>query len=400
MRKREGKIKNIYFKNKDVIYFSLILLVIFIFYMGYQYVFKSHKNYVVEQGYISISSESIGYFLKNDTIVETDKTKSIISVAQQGARVSKGEVVAIYKNGKYDEYIQKINDMDKKIADALRDLAPVYSNDISVIDTQIEEFIKKSKEANSSYIKIQENKNKINELTYKRNLIVSELSPNGAVVKELIKERDNISKESKNAADNIIATKSGLVTYKIDGLEDSFSFGNILGYDIDDMDSIFEKFENNTISQTGIKIVNNYDSYMIIKEKRGINDQYISQGKKYSIKINDKNATVSGQLVKLTQDDNYNYCIFEIVNGIENLVDARAISVEIAWKTIEGMIIPSAAIKEDENGKYLLVIRNGEYVKIYIEISISSDNMSILKNSTSEQNAQNKISLYDRIVID
>jgi putative membrane fusion protein len=396
METEESKVKKIYKNNRTIIFFTILLIVVFLIFIGYKYVFKSQKNYVVEEGHINISSNLLGYFIKDEKIIETDKTKSIVSIAEQGRRVAKGEIIAIYKNEKYDDYINKINQKDKEISEALKQLNPVYSNDISVIDNQIEELLRNVKDNTSSYISITESKNRLNELAYKRNLIVSELSPNGAVVKDLIKQRDQISEDSKKASDNIVATSSGLVTYKIDGLEDKYSATKVLNYNIDDLKRISESFEKNTISQTGIKIVNNYISYLYLKEKRGNNDTYIAKDKSYNIKINDKNVNVIGKIVKLEKDDNYNYCVFEITNGVEYLVDTRTISTEITWKEITGMIVPKNSIKEDQIGKYVTVIKNGEYIKIYINIAISSDNMCIVKNIDVSKDL---LSIYDRVVI-
>ena len=75
---------------------------------------------------------------------------------------------------------------------------------------------------------MQEYKQRINTYVNKRAVIIGTLSPDGAKIKELIEKRNAYELEAKKSTDNIIAPMTGLVTYKIDGLETILAGKNIL----------------------------------------------------------------------------------------------------------------------------------------------------------------------------
>ncbi len=397
MKTKKQVLKKVYNKNKDIVFLSVIIVIAFLCFIAYKYIFNSEKNYVIVNGTIDISSDTTGYFLKNETVLDIDSQKSFVPIAEQDERVSKNETIAIYKNEKYEEYTKKIEEKDKEIKEAMQDLPAVYSTDISILDTQIDDYIKSAKTNTSSYIKMQESKNAIDELVYKRNVIVSNLSPVGATVRELIEQRDALVSESEKVSDNIKSTVAGLISYKLDGLEDSFNYNNVLNMTIDDLSTLFEKIDKNTVSKTGIKISDNYAAYIVVKEKRGQNDEYIKEGKNYTVKFTDKNnEKITITLKKLLQNDEYNYLIFSLSNGIENFADDRNGSINIIWKSFEGMIVPTKAIHQDEGGYYVYVIVNGEYKKQYVNVTITDDNMSIITNL---EDSDIDIEVYDRILI-
>lgn len=394
-RKKQEKIQGRKVK-KNVLYIILgVILLTFTVFYTLSKVSKNKNYYTVTEDSINISTDVEAYVIKKEKIIDTDTSKSTIPVAKEGTRVAKGDTIAIYKNSSYDSYLKKIEELDLEISKALSELPAVYSNDISVIEEQIESMIKEIKNSTSSYIQMQENKNKLNDLTYKRNLLISNLSPNGSIVKELIANRDKIVEESNNSSDNIKATTSGVIMYTLDEFENAYNYDDVLNFENETLTEMIYKINNMKKNKSGIKIIDNYNAYILIKIKKSDNDQYISKQRKYTLKINSNNEEITGEIVRFTSDDVYNYIIFYISNGLENLIDTRMKSINITWSQKTGLKIPKNAVKEDENGKYVEVIKYGDYKKIYIKEIISNDTNVIVK---SVENAKPALSQYDRII--
>ena len=135
----------------------------------------------------------------------------------------------------------------------------------------------------------------------------------------------------------------------------------------------------------------------------------IKVGNSYSIIFNDivgmKETVVLNKVVNI--DDQNQYCIFEINNGIEELLDSRIENVEIVWTRRTGKVIPLNSIKLNENSNigYVTVIKNGDYTQIPVKVIISNDNMAVVDNLTDEDKNSNNIQnnnnleIFDQVVI-
>ena len=165
----------------------------------------------------------------------------------------------------------------------------------------------------------------------------------------------------------------------------------------------------NNVSNFGIKMINNYEAYVVVKEARGENDEYISLNKRYKLRLVDNNyEEITGQVVVFLQDEQYNYVIFKVTDNIEKIYADRLISFEVVWKRVEDLAIPVKALKYNElkDYYYVIALKYGEYVELPVKLKISSDTVAIVSKYSSEEkeelsiDSKYDIKLYDRIVVE
>lgn len=395
-------------KLKKFIAISLVLLVVLIIVIvKYDDVFETKKTYTVINGYVEKVSDSTGILVKDELIVDVDNTKSVINVVEQYTRVSKNGIIATYKDESYNNYLEKVNNLDKTLETLVKDLPNTYSTEIASINQQISSLAKEAKSTNS-LLKIQEYKNKLDELSYKKVSLLGEYSPSGSKIRELIEEREKLENSLIESSNNVIAPIAGAITYKIDKLEDVVDIEKILKYSENDIESFFAKYSNNSVSEYGIKIIDNYNAYFILKTPCSESDSYIIEGKNYTIKTTEQDEyEFSGKLVKNMKSGDYNYSIFNIENGIENIIDYRTIGLEIVWNKTEGLAILNTGINESDDGKYKYVtlVYGGQYIDIPVKIINSDENISIVENYTNDELTElgltknATLSRYDIIVV-
>ncbi len=391
-------------KKNIFIIVSILLIILSVFL--YKRIFKSKVTYTVMNGYVEKVSNVIGVVLKDETIIDMKKDASAVPIIEQGKRVGKGDIIATYKSENYENYLSQIEQVDNDIQTLIKDLPITYSVDVASIESEISQLVKEAKNT-TSYLKMQEYKTKIDELSYKKVLILGELSPSGSKTRELIEKRQEIEENNKLSNDNIKAIKSGLVTYKLDNLEKEVDINNISNFGKNEFDNIFEKYSDNNSNNFGIKIVNNYLAYIAIRIPVDENDKYIKKDKIYTIKVKEKESVeVSGKLVKNLKFDNENYLLFEITDNIESLVDHRTVNLEIIWDKTVGMAVLKDAIRRNEQDTYdYVVVNGGEYLNVPIKIINSSEGICIVENLKTEEKEKlgitdnNKINLYDILVI-
>ena len=142
----------------------------------------------------------------------------MVPIKTEGEKVSKGDPVFRYYSNNEENLVKKIEDLDKKIQEAMSKDNSLFSSDIKLLDTQIESKLSDLYELNDIQ-KIKEYKNDINTYVTKKAKIAGELSPAGSYIKKLIDERSTYEKQLNNNSEYVNAPISGVVSYRVDGLE-------------------------------------------------------------------------------------------------------------------------------------------------------------------------------------
>lgn len=383
---KNNKKRKLFKDNMKTIITIVICIIIVTSILIYNKFFNSKKTYTVVNGSVEKVSDTYIYVLKEENVIEIDDSVVAVPVVEQDKRAAKNEVVAVYKNDNYEKYQSEISTLDREIQTLVNDLPSVYSNDISSIDSQISLLIKEAQNE-TSYVKMQEYKNKVNELLYKKITILGELSPTGSKIRELIEQRAKLDQDSKNSSNNIKAPISGLVTYKIDGLENLINYNEILNYDVEKLDEIINKYSSNNTNNFGIKIVDNFKCYYLVKEAENENTQYIKEGQKYQIKLMDKNSNDSNTAIleKSINSNGYTYNIFSIENSVSDVLDVRETGAEIVWTKKDGLVVSLDAVVNKNGINYVTLVTGGEYIDIPIKVVISNDTVCIAENYTKEE---------------
>ena len=381
-----------------VLFIALIVLTIF-------FILKpKDERMLLETGTIEKSGLYTAYVVKNEAVIKQDVSKVMVPVTAEGSKVPKGGIVATYRGEEYSNYEEKLARMDKEILELMQDLPPIYSSEIDTIDKTIYSLIKESIDE-TSYSKMQEYKQRINSYINKRAGIIGELSPTGAEIKELIKERNDYEAKAKKSNDNILAPITGLVSYKTDGLENKLNTDNIdnLSY------TLIKTYadEDNHISNSELKVVNNYEAYIVTKVGLELKD-YIKKGYDYDLRlVENNNEIIVAELSKVEETEDGYELYFKVTNGIENIIDLRKIEVEIVWWKKTGLVVMNELLNTYENSEasYIYAVKYSDVVKVPVKIVRQNDKYSVVDNYTVEEleelniESDYKIKLHDRIIL-
>ena len=364
-------------------------------------IIKNKSKYMITQGKIESTSVMDTYLLREEEVIKTEKGKPVSAVIPNGTRVGKNQTIAYYKDTEYKKNEERLNDIDNKIYEAVKKLPPEYSGDIKHIENKIENVLEESKKTNS-YFKLSQKNNEIEELLLEKANIQAKLSEDGSEILRLLEERKNIKLDINNIQSNIKSNKSGIIAYKLDGLEEDMKIPNIKNYE-------YIKEKVNKVSNAtnyGIKIVNNFKAFLYFEANKKDIPSNIEVGRRYIIRLLDHdNDEIVGKVIKIESDENNSKIIMEINNGIENLLDRRKYNFEFVWWEYEGMKIPKASLKKINNVNYVQVMEYGEYISIPVKVLKENRNFAIIENYTQNELEELKlernglVKMYDEIVI-
>lgn len=408
MNNKEKKPKINKFK---LIIISIIAILIFIYllYNIIELIKQPTDLIVVESGKISLEEDAIGYVIRDEIVISGENSSNgLVQIKTDGERVAKGESVFRYYNRNEDTLNNKIEELDVKIQEALEGQTNIYTNDIKILENQIEENLKQIRSTND-ILKIREYKKSINNSITKKAQIIGDLSPSGSYVKQLIQERSSYENQLNSGVEYIKAPNSGIVSYRIDGLEDVFSVDNISNLNKEMLENLNLKTgQIVALSNEKGKIINNFYSYIAtIMKSEIIKDKKI--GDIVTLRLS-SSAEVKGEIIDIKeQDDNTYLLIFKITKGVEELINYRKISIDVIWWSDNGLKVANSAIRYENNIPYVIKNMAGYEYKVYIKIISQNENYSIVNNynkdeykelgfSDEEINNMRKINLYDEIL--
>lgn len=214
------EIRNKKFQKKYVIYFIFIVILIYIFYSIYLLVKSPSETIMVDSGVVTLEETGIGYIIRDEQVLTGNNYKNgLTAVVSEGERAAKGQTIFRYSSNNEDEIKSKIEEINLKIQDALSKQNQRSSTDIKNLEKQIDEKLQSLKTLTDIHT-ITEYKKEIEEIVSKKAKIAGSLSPSGSYIQELTSEKEKYEQELTANSEYITAPEAGVVSYRVDGLED------------------------------------------------------------------------------------------------------------------------------------------------------------------------------------
>jgi len=395
---------------------GILFLIIFLFYFIFNssnIIKKSTSTFMVENGSLSYEESVDGYIIRDETVLKGNNYSNGISqIVTDKARVSKGEAVFRYYSNNEEDINNQIAELDKQIDEALQNsqntILPAV--DINNLKNEIEKVLDEMY-GESEIQAINEYKKKINSYVVKKAEIAGELSPAGSYIKNLIEQRTALSNQLTIDSETISAPKPGLISYRVDGLEEVLNYndGNFDYINTELLDSFkLDAGMSISESQEAGKIVNNYECYIACPINTD-NSEVAEVGDSVILKFSDSNE-VSAKIIQINEEENSRVIIFKITENVENLLDYRKVSLEIVWWKYSGWKISNAALIEKDDLTYVKRTRAGIQEEILVKVLRQNETFSIVENYSEEELVQlgytieeienmPKIKLYDEIML-
>lgn len=387
-------------------------MVAFIGYSIFLLVINPSDVYILTQGEIYSEDETVGYIIREENVMKDEQnTNGIHTIAAEGQKVAKNEYVFGYYKEDEKEITAKISELDHQIQEKLEQEKIKPSADVKVIENQIEEKINQVSKINN-YQEIKEYKNSIDTLITKKINYIDELTEDNEI-KKLIAERKKYEKQLNNEVTYKRAEISGVVSYRVDGLEEELSPSKFDSLTSDYLNSLGLK-TGQTISSSNEcgKIIDNFKCYIAIEMNNDMKEQ-AKVGSNVTLRISNIEE-ISAKIIQINEESGSNVVIFELNQMSSNLINHRKVAVDVIWWKQSGYKVPNQAIRTEEvDGNqlnYIVRNRSGVQSKMLVKIIRRTDKFSIIssyevkelqKLGFDETDIRNdkKISNYDEIIL-
>ena len=396
--------------NKKKIFMNLLFIIAFIYiiYAIYLTIKKPTDTVTVESGTLTDDESSTGYIIREETIVKGNNYKNgIYQIVLEGKKAAKNATIFRYYSKNENNIQKKIDEINAKIQTAIEKENTFSSADINNLETQIDDIIQNLKFV-TDVQDLEEYKKQISNIILKKATIAGENSKSGSYIKKLINKRKEYEEKLIDGSEFVTAPKSGVVSYRVDGLEEVLS--------PDSFDSITEEKLNELDVKTGkivatsteeAKVINNFNCYIatILNSETAKN---VETGKSVLLTLSSGNEVDATVKYKKEQADGKMLIVFELNTLTDELISYRKISFNITWWSYSGIKVPNVSILEDNNQlRYVLKKTTTGLKKCYIKVLKTNDNYSIISSYSNDDlsalgldaSTYEGIDIYDSIML-
>lgn len=320
-----------------IVYFTVVIV---------NFLEKPTDTALIKKGEVIKHEEVVGYIIRNEELIDTSSFDGIIkSEVDDATRVAKGSEIITYVSKSEQQLIEKIEKLDEKIDKAVESQQTIFPNDVKILETEIESNIYTNIKGNTDLELLRENKKILNEKVMKKAKIVGELSPAGSELKNLITERAEYEAEINNSQKVLLAPIAGLVSYRVDGLENILTYNSLsklTSKALSNMKPVLNQVV--PLTQNKVKIINNFECYIAASmsseeaKNANLNDTVYLRFK------DEYDTRVPATIEYISDEEDSTLLVFKINTKVEELTKYRKISLDVIWWSSTGLRLNKDAI--------------------------------------------------------
>ncbi len=327
--------------TKHINFGAVVFMIIFIYIVITLVTFavKESVNYTIaETGILSHSAQYTGLVIKDETVIKANASGHIKYFFPEGARIrNNNPVFGIVTDA------SMMTLLDEQIFKANQNLSaddPIFDESYNFLKNRIKNYVINHHNKEFSYT--YEAKKQIeNDITEIRNTVIIQQAQSGENNGNNLTVLEN---QYNDAVSLVKATKSGLVSYKIDGLE-SIAIENFNYNDIELAPTVQDTSTKTMIEmdQPVFKVVDNYLWYVAAE----IDDECEKQieGQKYiSVDFLDQGIQMDVRVYSLEDEGDKTFLILEIDRMVNRFLTSRHVDFRITYKDHQGIKLPETAI--------------------------------------------------------
>ena len=403
-------VKNISKKRNILISIISLFIILYLLYTIYLLIKQPTNVFTIEEGKLYKEETDIGYVIRNEKVVKGENYKNgMEQIKAEGERVAVNENIFRYYSSNEENLKVKISELDNKIQEILTNDKSLLTSDMKMLENQIDsklEDISKVKDVS----KLVEYKKEIDNLVTKKAKIAGDSSPQGSYLRDLIEERKKYESQLNSGAEYVKAPISGLVSYRVDGLEEILTpenFGMINEEYLEKLDLKTGKIVA-TNEECG-KVIDNFKCYIVT-----ITDSEEAKNAKVgdSVKVRlSNNVEVNAEITNISnENEEKRILILKLEKQVEELINYRKITFNLIWWDATGLKVPNQSIVRIDNLDYVVRSRAGYLSKILVKVKKQAEKYSIVETYSNEElkelgftekeiNNYKKISIYDEIIV-
>lgn len=384
---------------------SVVLSIIVISYIVYNAFAYSYSpidtQRLTEETTIEETIDFKGFALRDEKIIDTSASGTVIPLAHDGKRVANGDNIAVVcQNDDQAAAYTKLESLKQELERYKNINDPDGTQELSAdkLNTKISDAYDDIMDAvtTGAYDELPDALTAYADKCATKQILTEGSIDLSAKLTSLENEIDALTAQNINYS-SVKAPKSGYYINTIDGYESALSYKDALSLTSQQIESALNA-EPAAVSGNSLgKIVESYKWY-IVGETESQNSSYFKNGAKITVNFPKEGVNHVTMLVEKadTQGDKMTVVLSCSLMD-ETFANMRTEDMQIVTKSHMGYRVPSNVIRFDENNNTGIYVLRGKIITfIPVEIIYTEDDFAIISSSSSNGKS---VRLYDEVII-
>ena len=403
--------KGIKFKTIGAI--AIVLVLLYVAFQVYQITYDPVKTITAQKEVVYDSVTKDAVFIRDESIITSQKSGTMVYNVADGTRVEKGGVIAnVFASESEANSYAQLSDIEKQISYYENILLQnnTGSSSLEVVDENIENGINayvrslaggKLNEINETGTALVDNIN-VRKITIGENIDVN------SILNELYAKRKKLG-ANITKMDSVSVEEAGYFVSVADGEETQVDYAKATELSVANINNILKGGKQQKKSNAVGKLIKSFDWYVAcVVDKEDITS--LQEGSRVALffpqaDVDEQEATIAAVNTDVGNPKKA-ALVLQLGNMDENIAKIRSGKVEIRFDKYEGIKIPNDAIravsvvdektKKEKTVKCVYVL-SGNVVKLkYIDILFNGEDYVIAKSNTTQTGY---VRLYDRVIV-
>lgn len=377
-----------------------IVAVIFFGHQIYSFAYKPITTVSAEYQTVTQGFNISGIVIREEKIIDSDKSGALHFVLSNGERVAKnGTIANIYSNADASVIVNRIEQLKLRISDIeeMQGYNDVEAADISLANNKVNNSLNTMLRgiAAGNFSSFEADAAELLTNISRRQMITGEQTDFSARLNELKAELDSLNASLPQPVGSITTDRSGYFVSSVDGYENVLLCENIESVTPEYIDTL----KAETVQSTAVgKIVSGYTWYIAAKVDISESVKY-KTGDELTLKTTIKSTPelkVVLEKINTSSNENSAVMIFSCQQMNSELATMRKGAFTIINSTYSGLKIPTKALRV-QDGKTGVFVRSGMTVKfVGVNVVYRTDEYIICEQEVSNDTV---LRLYDDVVV-
>ena len=333
---------------------------------------KPHYAFI-STGTIEHTIGTSALIIRDEKIFTTSTEGSLVTMALEGSRVSKDQLVAMVIPEGTESTTESLNHIQMQIAERQRMLldsgkgsaAQTYfdeadNNMAPIINMMRHDSISGNMSNLVSY------SSSIQVLMDKRDFLIQSVDFSDEELNTLHSQKDALEKSLSANADDFRAEIPGIVSFKLDGFEGQLSSSSVATISPEELDQYLASSSGSMMSKITVqenssvfRICQNAEQYFVaVVEGFSITDFPLDST--VNIRVTTEGIVISDcKIIRSIQSTGGVFIVLQTTSSVERLLDRRTIEIELIRKSTSGLRVPvSSLIDADYTTGYAQMMYN------------------------------------------
>ncbi|MEA4854474.1 MAG: HlyD family efflux transporter periplasmic adaptor subunit [Christensenella sp.] len=369
--------------------FYIFIAIVLVAVIAVVFFVNSTNTEPVEQGEILFEKALPVIVVRDEQVVSAQNYGDPKYLVQEGQRVeAETPVIKVYKWGYKDKVMTELLDIQTKIEEyqenALlgNEQLVAFNTQIAQKSLEIRNIINGQAEGN-----VVTAENELKSLMTQKSQFLRENVAADATLNDFYSKEQTLQSRVDEWSEDITAPAAGVVSFYLDGAEQTLNAGNITQITSAEIAGILNGGTESQVSSTNeneetsdkplFRLVNNYKWYLAVNSDVEIPE--LAQGNVFSIAFDDyMDKQYQGTVVGTVKEEEggYTYAI-EIDDDIGQLINTRRTNAKV-FASFQGLKVPEKAIQEKDGVTGVTVVAGNDKTFVPVDVKIVKDGSAII----------------------